>query len=790
MADEELTNIHLKVGEDNEDELLPVERRAAITQFRVFARLRPFIPEELENMGANPQLQSTIEMKGNSTFPLNPANGWKPSKEFVFDRSLWSIPPEQTIKVNPYFTENKHETWTTQSDMYKIATMDENGISMVDNAFMGINSCILTYGQTSSGKTYTMMGKYGEGADPEQRGLIPRVCDELFAKVKERREFEEQKTDPSKKWELDVSVTFVEIYLEKVRDLLDPELKYKVWKITRDTGDMSALAAMKEAKVRRDPITGPFVEGIEHVQVHSWKDCEKVLERGSKHRTTAVTDVHDNSSRSHAIFTLTLTQKRLIKEDRTGKTYDTKSGRLNLVDLAGSERGGGTSYVHESAAINKSLMALRRVIDALVERQEKIFERQAAELEGRFIPQHALPHVPYMDTVLTQLLQDSIGGNAKTVMIANLTPYHDFYDETLRTLEWSQKAKRLVNIVATNIDDAQLVKNALSGHIGNARANLENQRTTVNNLNEELNRRQQMIENLEEKNEKCQQRIAELNSKFQDTKKTRAATVIQLALYLHNFRRMRVRRRKHVIEAEEASAAARKDLRALEAKHEALVDTLLRHNITMARIHRKAEEVAVSTDETINDASNQQRQPEDLRKELAEKQKDVQTKKNELLGLQEEQSNAEKLLGEYQEKKDKDITKRENDREAASEAANQMKMDILNEIMSDANSDYNEMLSGKVKLGDEEVPLFERGLDGKWAPSADLEKQLRNIENQKKESDADLVQVNKDKASAEATKADLKKKVADEKSKVAKLESEIKHLQQQINDAKNKGCCG
>ena len=170
-----------------------------------------------------------------------------------------------------------------------------------------------------------------------------------------------------------------------------------------------ALAAMKEARVRRDPEKGPFVEGIEHVHVNSWQDCEKVLERGSSHRTTAVTSVHDNSSRSHAIFTVSLVQKRLLKEDRGGKQFETKCGRINLVDLAGSERGGGTTYVHESAAINKSLMALRRVIDSLVERQEKIFERQAAELEGRSIPGGALPHVPYMDSVLTQLLQDSIG---------------------------------------------------------------------------------------------------------------------------------------------------------------------------------------------------------------------------------------------------------------------------------------------------------------------------------------------------------------------------------------------
>ena len=171
-----------------------------------------------------------------------------------------------------------------------------------------------------------------------------------------------------------------------------------------------ALAAMKEARIRRDPEKGPYVEGIEHVKVNSWQDCEKVLQRGSAHRTTAVTSVHDNSSRSHAIFTVSLVQKRLLKEDRVnGKVYERKSGCINLVDLAGSERGGGTTYVNESAAINKSLTSLRRVIDKLMERQTVLFERHAAQLEGRQVPTGALPHVPYMDSVLTQLLEDSIG---------------------------------------------------------------------------------------------------------------------------------------------------------------------------------------------------------------------------------------------------------------------------------------------------------------------------------------------------------------------------------------------
>ena len=219
--------IHLLMGEEDGESHIPEERRAAITAFRVFARLRPFIAEELEILKGQ-DLRSTIEMKGDSTFPLNPANNWRPSHEFVFDRSLWSIPQSQKLKPTPHFYDNKHEECINQEDMYNIATRDETGTSMIDNAFMGINSCVLTYGQTSSGKTHTMMGQYGEGCDPAMRGIIPRVCDELFTKVQERREFEAAKEDESKRWELDVSVTFVEIYLEKVRDLLDKKLRTKV----------------------------------------------------------------------------------------------------------------------------------------------------------------------------------------------------------------------------------------------------------------------------------------------------------------------------------------------------------------------------------------------------------------------------------------------------------------------------------------------------------------------------------------------------------------------------------
>eukprot|EP01061_Rhynchopus_euleeides_P017933 TRINITY_DN296_c0_g1_i5.p2 TRINITY_DN296_c0_g1~~TRINITY_DN296_c0_g1_i5.p2 ORF type:complete len:815 (+),score=375.44 TRINITY_DN296_c0_g1_i5:66-2447(+) len=793
MADKPL---HLLMGEENAEDLLPAERRAAITAFRVFARLRPFIPEELESIKGE-DLKSTIEIKGNSIFPLNPNNNWKPSHEFVFDRSLWSIPQSQKLKRTPHFLDNVHDECIEQEDMYHIATRDENGVSMVDNAFMGINNCVLTYGQTSSGKTYTMMGKYGEGADPKQRGIIPRVCDELFQKVKERREFEAAKEDPSKRWELNVSVTFVEIYLEKVRDLLDPKLRRQAVRGMaqekgshgREASDMKeALAAMKEARVRRDPATNfPFVEGIEHVKVNSWQDCERVLERGSAHRTTAITNVHDNSSRSHAIFTIALVQKRLKSEDRTGKHYEERFGRLNLVDLAGSERGGGTAYVNESAAINKSLMALRRVIDSLVDRQAKICERQVAELEGRPVPTGGLPHVPYMDSVLTQLLQDSIGGNAKTVMISNVTPYWIYYEETLRTLEWSQKAKKLVTVVATDTESG-LVAKGLAGQIGKIGKDLLSKRTTVDSLKQELELRQKKIDQLTEKNKKTQARIDSLTDTYNQRKEEHAARVIQLALYLNAFRRMRARRRRQVSEAEGATSAARKELRALEEKHEALTDTLMRHNITMGRIKRKAEEINETSGDAAATASGK-REPDDLRKELAQKQTDIEGKSDQLGKLQDQQTEAEKLLEKYQEDRERNETRRENERLEAEEEAANKKAALVSEVLAEGGSVTDSaLLTANVNMDGVDVPLFQKGSDGKWQQSKELEDLLKQIEEKKAEADGRKAETEKEKKENEDKKEKLKNEVAAENSAAAKLDSQIAGINKQIAEAKAK-CC-
>eukprot|EP01061_Rhynchopus_euleeides_P017935 TRINITY_DN296_c0_g1_i7.p1 TRINITY_DN296_c0_g1~~TRINITY_DN296_c0_g1_i7.p1 ORF type:complete len:795 (+),score=377.04 TRINITY_DN296_c0_g1_i7:55-2439(+) len=789
--------IHLFMGEEGAEDNLPIDTRASLSAFRVLARLRPFIQEELDVIkGAD--LKSTIEMKGNSTFPLNPNQNFRPTHEFVFDRSLWSIPQSQKLKRTPHYPDNEHEECIDQEEMYQIASRDEKGFSMIDNAFMGINNCVLTYGQTSSGKTYTMMGKYGEGADPKDRGLIPRVCDELFQKVKERREFEAAKEDPSKRWELNVSVTFVEIYLEKVRDLLDPKLRRQAVRGMaqekgshgREASDMKeALAAMKEARVRRDPATNfPFVEGIEHVKVNSWQDCERVLERGSAHRTTAITNVHDNSSRSHAIFTIALVQKRLKSEDRTGKHYEERFGRLNLVDLAGSERGGGTAYVNESAAINKSLMALRRVIDSLVDRQAKICERQVAELEGRPVPTGGLPHVPYMDSVLTQLLQDSIGGNAKTVMISNVTPYWIYYEETLRTLEWSHKAKDIINIVG--VSEAGMVSGHLAGQLGNLKGDLGRAKGTVDSLKQELEIRQKKIESLTEKNKKAQARIEALKSTYANRLEAWAARVIQLALYLNAFRRLRTRRRRAVFEAESAASGATKELRAMEEQHEACVDSLLRHNIMMLRIQKKAAEINSTSDETIAGASGgKQREPEDLRKELVQKKADIKSKGDQLSKLQEEQEAADKLLEKYQEDRERNETRRENERLEAEEEAANKKAALVSEVLAEGGSVTDSaLLTANVNMDGVDVPLFQKGSDGKWQQSKELEDLLKQIEEKKAEADGRKAETEKEKKENEDKKEKLKNEVAAENSAAAKLDSQIAGINKQIAEAKAK-CC-
>uniref|UniRef100_A0A8D3EEI5 Kinesin family member 13A n=1 Tax=Scophthalmus maximus TaxID=52904 RepID=A0A8D3EEI5_SCOMX len=272
------------------------------------------------------------------------------------------------------------------------------GEGILENAFQGYNACIFAYGQTGSGKSFSMMG------NGEQPGLIPRLCCSLFERV--HREENESHT-------FKLEVSYMEIYNEKVRDLLDPK------------GSRQSL------KVREHKVLGPYVDGLSQLAVTSFEDIEVLMSEGNKSRTVAATNMNEESSRSHAVFSIIVTQTLYdLKSGNSGE----KVSKMSLVDLAGSERvsktGAAGERLKEGSNINKSLTTLGCVISALA-------DQSAGKGKAKF--------VPYRDSVLTWLLKDNLGGNSKTAMIATVSPSADNYEETLSTLRYADRAKRIVN---------------------------------------------------------------------------------------------------------------------------------------------------------------------------------------------------------------------------------------------------------------------------------------------------------------------------------------------------------
>ncbi|KAF9498237.1 kinesin-domain-containing protein [Pleurotus eryngii] len=373
---------------------------------KVVVRCRPLNSRELAR-GAKP----LIRMQGNQTFLDPPEAGSSQDAKraterktlaFAFDKSYWSAGPRD------------EPGYCSQQTLF-----DDLGKELLDHSFGGFNACILAYGQTGSGKSYSMMG-YGP-----DKGIIPQTCSELFVRV-------EQKTAADPNVHFTVEVSYIEIYNEKVRDLLNP----------KNTGNL---------RVREHPSLGPYVEDLSKLVVSSYDEMMTLMDEGNKARTVAATNMNETSSRSHAVFTLLLTMKR---HDVDTSMDTEKVSRINLIDLAGSERANSTGAtgqrLKEGANINKSLTTLGKVISALamasqVDPGKKGKKGKADEF------------VPYRDSVLTWLLKDSLGGNSKTAMIAAISPAD--YEETLSTLRYADQAKKIKNKAVVNEDpNAKLVR--------------------------------------------------------------------------------------------------------------------------------------------------------------------------------------------------------------------------------------------------------------------------------------------------------------------------------------------
>ncbi|XP_007949455.1 kinesin-like protein KIF11 [Orycteropus afer afer] len=299
---------------------------------------------------------------------------------------------------------------TKQIDVYRSVVCP-----ILDEVIMGYNCTIFAYGQTGTGKTFTMEGErspneqYTWEEDP-LAGIIPRTLHQIFEKLTENGT------------EFSVKVSLLEIYNEELFDLLNPS-----------TDVSERLQMFDDPRNKR----GVIIKGLEEITVHNKDEVYQILEKGAAKRTTAATLMNAYSSRSHSVFSVTIH----MKETTIDGEELVKIGKLNLVDLAGSENIGRSGAVdkraREAGNINQSLLTLGRVITALVERT---------------------PHVPYRESKLTRILQDSLGGRTRTSIIATISPASTSLEETLSTLEYAHRAKNILNKPEVN---QKLTKKAL-----------------------------------------------------------------------------------------------------------------------------------------------------------------------------------------------------------------------------------------------------------------------------------------------------------------------------------------
>ncbi|XP_052227615.1 kinesin-like protein KIF17 isoform X2 [Dreissena polymorpha] len=338
---------------------------------KVIVRCRPMNTRE-KDLKCECVIKMAAE-RGQCTI-VNPNDAKAPPKNFTFDGA--------------YFIDS-----TTENIYNEIA------YPLVEGVTEGYNGTIFAYGQTGCGKSFSMQGITDP---PSQRGIIPRAFDHIFETV-----------SLAEKTKFLIHASYCEIYNEEIRDLLGKDIKCKL-------------------ELHEHPEKGVYVNGLSQHTVHNVIECNKIMEKGWKNRSTGATLMNADSSRSHSIFTIML---EMMTPDEEGEEH-IRAGKLNLVDLAGSERqaktGATGDRLKEATKINLSLSALGNVISALVDGKSK--------------------HIPYRDSKLTRLLQDSLGGNTKTLMVACLSPADNNYDETLSTLRYANRAKNIKNKPKINED--------------------------------------------------------------------------------------------------------------------------------------------------------------------------------------------------------------------------------------------------------------------------------------------------------------------------------------------------
>ncbi|XP_054298687.1 kinesin-like protein KIF21A isoform X8 [Pongo pygmaeus] len=342
---------------------------------------------------------------------------------------------------------------------------------LIEGCFEGYNATVFAYGQTGAGKTYTMGTGFDVNIIEEEQGIISRAVKHLFKSIEEKKHIAIKNGLPPPDFK--VNAQFLELYNEEVLDLFDT------------TRDIDAKSKKSNIRIHEDSTGGIYTVGVTTRTVNTESEMMQCLKLGALSRTTASTQMNVQSSRSHAIFTIHVCQTRvcpqidadnatdnkIISESAQMNEFETLTAKFHFVDLAGSERlkrtGATGERAKEGISINCGLLALGNVISALGDKSKRA------------------THVPYRDSKLTRLLQDSLGGNSQTIMIACVSPSDRDFMETLNTLKYANRARNIKNKVMVNQDRASQQINALRSEITRLQMELMEYKTGKRIIDEE-----------------------------------------------------------------------------------------------------------------------------------------------------------------------------------------------------------------------------------------------------------------------------------------------------------------
>ncbi|XP_010638053.1 kinesin-like protein KIF3A isoform X3 [Fukomys damarensis] len=543
------------------------EKPESCDNVKVVVRCRPL--NEREKSLCYRQAVSVDEMRGTITVHKTDSSN-EPPKTFTFDTVFG---PE-----------------SKQLDVYNLTARP-----IIDSVLEGYNGTIFAYGQTGTGKTFTMEGVR---AVPELRGIIPNSFAHIFGHI--------AKAEGDTRFL--VRVSYLEIYNEEVRDLLGKDQTQRL-------------------EVKERPDVGVYIKDLSAYVVNNADDMDRIMTLGHKNRSVGATNMNEHSSRSHAIFTITIE----CSEKGVDGNMHVRMGKLHLVDLAGSERqaktGATGQRLKEATKINLSLSTLGNVISALVDGKST--------------------HVPYRNSKLTRLLQDSLGGNSKTMMCANIGPADYNYDETISTLRYANRAKNIKNKARINEDPKDALLRQFQKEIEELKKKLEEGEeisgSDISGSEEDDDEEGEVGEDGEKRKKRRDQagkkkvspdKMVEMQAKIDEERKA-LETKLDMEEEERNKARAELEKRE-------------KDLLKAQQEHQSLLEKLsaLEKKVIVGGVDllAKAEEQEKLLEESNMELEERRKRAEQLRRELEEKEQERLDIEEKYTSLQEEAQGKTKKL--------------------------------------------------------------------------------------------------------------------------------------------------